>query len=142
MVVTPEGVDHSPYVIQEVQNITQAFYLLHNPNTFKFHSGANHIYLRWTAPITTECSFDFTFLPVSYFYQPFFTNYVDTTITLYQNSTPIHDLVIYGYNNNLMTLNESISVNAGDVFDFVMPPTPELRKLYWVQMTGAITCAF
>ena len=140
--VTPEGVDHAPEAIFESRNNTQQFHMTHNPNTFKMVPGEHYIYLRWTAPITTTCDFDFTFLPVSYFYQPYFYYYVDTTLRLRQNHSSVYFATIYGYNNNLVTMDENISVNAGDVLDFVIPPTPDNRHLHWVQMTGAITCAF
>jgi hypothetical protein len=141
VMITPENASHGPITIKGATPTFQ-YILLHNPNVLKFHPGPDYIYLRWIAPIDADCDFNFGFAPMSYFTKPQLTRYVDTTVSLYQNQQWILEYDVHGFNDMVASMNETITVQAGDTIDFVLPPTPGSTHLDWVQMTGTISCPY
>ncbi|MEC7983593.1 MAG: hypothetical protein VX278_00435 [Myxococcota bacterium] len=119
-------------------------WVLHNPDVVKINVGNqnNYTFLQWAAPTDNTCTLDFTVLPVSGFYQPYFYHYVNNTVSLYHNETELENHLVQGYNNNPVNIALDVDIMADDILTFVFHPNTSDSNVDWIQITGSIRCPY
>lgn len=125
---------------------TWSWTVLHNPDVMKISvSPSQYLYIIWESPIDQICELEMDLLPVSRH------NRIDPTVNLYYNTSTVINIfhndqllesqTIAGYNENLVSLNQTLNLSAGDVLQWVAEPgtTPAWD---WVEFRGGLTCTY
>ena len=123
---------------------TSSNWVLHNPDVVKVNMGnqSNYAFLQWASPTTNTCTLDFTLIPASGYYQPYFYHYVDNTVSLYHNETELESYLVEGYNTNPVRIELELDIIADDIVTFVFHPNTSNANIEWIQVTGAINCPY
>ena len=120
--------------------------ILHNPEVLKFNvSDSEYFYLRWQAPISAECTIQFDLLPASWkSLTGHAINELENNVQLYHNDVSVESYFVEGYNENLVGIDHTITMEAGDTISIVAEPSSitSRNNVDWIQITGAITCPY
>ena len=116
--------------------------VLHNPDVMKISvSPSQFLFIVWENPIDQICELEMDLLPVSYHARPGNLYETSTVINIFHNDQLLESHTIAGYNENLVSVNQTLNLNAGDVVQWVAEPgTTEAWD--WVEFRGGLTCSY
>ena len=116
--------------------------ILHNPNVLKISvSPYDYLYLTWESPVIQTCDINIAMLPVAMLDNG--TIYkTSTTVYLYHNDQLIESNLVEGYDENQVTIIQSLSVQAGDTLQLIAEPNHTGLSLDWIQFTGGLSCIY